>query len=231
MLAHAWSMFSEGCSPSVSAHSTGMIDSPSSNLQEECGICLDSITTSLLRITTCCRKSICHHCAASVRVYKAVPTCPYCRCTSFSVREADAVNEEVCCSSAALSTPSAHLEGTWDVKITEESKVGSSTYFVVLKIDGDSACYEAEDNHFDGGRWSELTFGHTPSGQSFVARQMVKAAPTWLGGRISVSGNAGLQGRFSGLNSAEFTTSMIVHELRGDEEMEFVQKRSMLRRR
>merc|ERR1719162_1698576 len=102
-----------------------MIDSPSSNLQEECGICLDSITTSLLRITVCCGKSICHHCAASVRVYKAVPTCPYCRFTSFSVHEIDVANDEVCRSSPALPTPSADLEGTWDVTITETSRIGS----------------------------------------------------------------------------------------------------------
>jgi len=229
MFARACSMVPESCSPSGSAHSTGMIDSPRRNDGQECGVCLESIATSLLRITTCCRKPICHHCVASVRVYKAVPTCPYCRCTSFSVHEVDVANDEVCCSGAVLPAHSAHLEGTWDVEIIETSTVGSSTYSVVLKIGGDSACYEAEDTHFDRGRWSELTFGHTPSGQSFVARQRVKA-PLWLGDRASVSGNAGLQGRFRGLNSAEFTTSMIVHDNTGDEEIEIIQKGSMLRR-
>jgi len=225
------SLSSANCSQDGSAPSTIMTQSLDDNDGEECGICLDSIAPRSLRITVCCGKSICHHCAASVRVYKAVPTCPYCRFTSFSVHEIDIASDEVCRSSPALPTPSAHLEGTWDVTITETSRIGSSTYSnVVLKIDGHSACFEAEDTHFDGGRWSELTFGHTPSGQSFVARQRVKAAPSWLGDCARVSGNAGLQGRFRGLNCAEFTTSMIIHHRRSDEEMVITQKGSMMRR-
>lgn len=129
----------------------------------------------------------------------------------------------------ALPSSPTRLAGIWDVKITESSKIGSSTYDVVLTIDEDSACYKADDTHFKGGCWSELTFGHTPSGQSFVARQQINQVPNWMSG-ASVMGSSGLQGRLNGHDSGTFTSSMMIENERGDEELEITQKAVMVRR-
>jgi len=196
---------------------------------EECGICLDMITAGMLRTTTCCRKYICHHCAASVNVYKSVPTCPYCRHAGYNVEKLDGASGQPKHLEEGLSSTPPRLAGTWDVKITESSKIGSSTYDVVLTIDGDSAHYKTDDTHFKGGCWSELTFGHTQSGKSFVARQQMADVPAWMSG-ATVMGSSGLQGRLNGLDSANFTSSVIIEDARGDEELEITQKAVMVRR-
>jgi hypothetical protein len=125
------------------------------------------------------------------------------------------------------------LVGTWDVRITESSRCGSTEHNITLTIEeGNSAKYEADNEgscHYKGSAWDELTFGHTLSGKSFVAKQKMRAAPSWLG-HSSLQGRSGLRGRLNGPNSGRFTTSMTILDPRGEDEIEIQQEASMTRR-
>jgi len=198
---------------------------------QDCGICLQNISANFLRETTCCRQCLCQDCWAADRVYKAVPTCPFCRRRDYETRSLQE-GEEV---ASTTTTPAIQLDGVWDVKIIESSKIGRSQQKITLKIDGDSAKYEIlkDDDgasHYDNAEWEELTFGHTPSGKTFVAKQKLARAPSWMGSRASVMGRTGLRGRLNGPDSAKFTTSVTIMGPR-DDELEIVQEAEMTRRR
>jgi len=123
------------------------------------------------------------------------------------------------------------LEGAWDVSITESSTAGTTKHNITMIVEGGSAKYIAADDesHYRNGAWSDLAIGHTSSGKSFVAKQRMSCAPSWLG-RASVLGPSGLRGRLSGPNSAKFATSMTILDQRGDNELEIEQVGEMTRR-
>jgi hypothetical protein len=154
---------------------------------------------------------------------KRVPVCPFCRQQEYQV--SPLVAETVSHQPSSLS-----LDGTWDVDITEKSKIGCSQYKVTLTINGDSAKYEDPENHFDGSAWEELTFGHTKSGKSFTASQHLRRAPEWLGRGTSVDGHTGLLGRIEGTDSANFKTT-VTYLSAEDDELEVSQTAKMTRRR
>jgi len=120
------------------------------------------------------------------------------------------------------------------VCITESSKLGSSKYTITLNLEGDTGKYEVPDNdenHYGNGSWDEVDWGKTVSGKSFVAKQKIAHAPSWLGCGASIAGRSGLQGRLSqGGNSATFTTSMTVLSPGDGDELEIVQRGEMKRR-
>jgi len=121
------------------------------------------------------------------------------------------------------------LDGTWDVHITESSKLGSTAHKATLCIDGEHASYNSQD-YFEGARWSDVLIGHTESGKTFVGKQNMLQGPLWMGDSVTVSGRAGLQGRFIGIDSATFTTSVTLIGDRGDEELEITHRGEMRRR-
>lgn len=193
----------------------------------ECGICLESVEAHLDCLTSCCKQHLCHNCFTADCAYKEVPVCPFCREKRYEVQKPQAherSNEE------SHELPS--LDGIWDVDITEKSSVGETKHKVTVKIVGDTGKYHSEENesHYQDGDWSELSFGHTNSGKSFVARQRLARAPTWTGGNSGILGAAGLLGRLIGPNAASFTTSMTVEDYRSGDELEIVQRGEMRRR-
>jgi len=200
---------------------------------QTCGICLDTIPARLVLKTLCCQQFLCHHCTAADRAYKNVPSCPFCRHANYEVCPLPSEDAHLVAAPALCMTPHT-LEGTWDVRVTESCKVGTCKYTATLKIQGRSGRYEAadSDSHYGNAAWNELTFGHTTSGKSFVAKQRMARAPSWVGDGASICGPAGLQGRLSGPNSAKFTSSMTLQDPRDEElEMEIVQECEMFRRR
>jgi len=202
-------------------------DAPESDSMR-CGICFEDTSSFRSRKTKCCQQWMCHHCAASDHIYKDVPTCPFCRHEHYEL-DVGHGTEELCLGDVKPLRSCLDLEGVWDVHITESSKIGSWSYDAVLDIHGTTAEYEVCNNRFDGVKWRDLTMGHTPSGQSFVARQTMTRAPSWCHG-ATLLGPGGLQGRRCGADCAKFTTSMTLVANRGDDEMEIVQKAEMKRR-
>jgi hypothetical protein len=183
---------------------------------QDCGICLQTISKDFLVKSECCKQHMCRDCATSARAYKTKPTCPFCRAEDYSICALEDGEEP------PLSPSS--LQGVWDVCITESSSLGKSSHTITLKIDQDSAKYAAPDDdesHYNHGAWDDLTVGHTPSGKTFVGKQKLGRAPSWLG-RACVVG-AGLRGRLHTPNAAKFTTSMTVISPEGDE-LEIVQE-------
>lgn len=193
----------------------------STSTSDECGICFEEVSSCLVK-TACCRQWICEHCVASDRAYKTVPTCPFCRQHRYEVCAAD-------CSIASVVSPLSQFEGIWDVRVTERSTVGTSSYNATLTVEGDSAHFEADDNHLTGTIWQDLEFGKTPSGKSFCARHRMRNAPFWMDGRGNILDAAGLQGRLDGPNKATFATSYVVDNPRGEEELEITQTGVMTR--
>lgn len=169
----------------------------------------------------------------SDRAYKMVPTCPFCRRGNYETRsllntEANTAEPNA---EAHASEVLASLDGTWAVSITESSSVGTTKHKITMIIEGASAKYIAADDdesHYHNGEWVDLAFGHTSSGESFVAKQSMSCAPSWLG-QCSIQGCAGLRGKLSGRNSATFATSMTVLAGRNDDEIEFEQVGKMTR--
>jgi len=196
---------------------------------QECGICLESVSLQLVLQTTCCRQILCRHCTLSDRAYKPVPTCPFCRQLDYDTCELGSAEEQQESTLPSDTPPS--LEGIWEVHITESSAIGSSQHTITLKIQGESGTYEVDedDDHYENGCWSELQMGNTKSGKSFVGKQKMACAPSWLGQGASIFGHEGLRGRLSGPDSAKFTTSMTVLSPGGSEELEIVQEGEMTR--
>lgn len=197
---------------------------------QTCGICLDTTPTRLVLKTLCCQQCLCHHCNAADRAYKSVSSCPFCRHANYEVCPSPSDGAHLEAAPAVCLMPHT-LEGIWDVRVTESCKVGTCKYSATLKIQGRSGCYEAteSDSHYRNAAWNELTFGHTTSGKSFVAKQRMARAPSWVGDGASICGPAGLQGRLSGPNSAKFTSSMTLQD-RESNELEIVQECEMVRR-
>lgn len=223
--AHACNSVDMAASVADVAHKGEAIEKSVESPGKACGICLEKAPMCLMGSTRCCQQYMCQHCFMSDQAYKAAPTCPFCRqqCYELSKEQDDGVP---IMPSATMS----NLEGVWDVRIVETSKVGSSTYHAELIIDGKAACYAVGDNHLAGGSWDKLTFGHTPSGKTFVAKQMIKQVPSWCAGTASILCPEGLQGRLNGPDCASFTTSMTLVCNRSDEELEVVQKGEMVRK-
>jgi len=196
---------------------------------QTCGICLEKMPARLVLKTLCCQQFLCHHCNAADRAYKSVPSCPFCRHANYEVGPSPSEDAHLVAAPALCLMPHT-LEGTWDVRVTESCKLGTSKYTVTLKIQGRSGRYETteSDSHFRNAAWNDLSFGHTTSGKSFVAKQRIARAPSWVGD-ASICGPAGLQGRLSGPDSAKFTSSMTLQD-RESNELEIVQECEMVRR-
>merc|ERR1719310_1585334 len=193
---------------------------------DKCGICLEHIAVEHVQKTVCCQNLVCSHCAAADQAYKVIPSCPFCRHQHYETRPLHQ------CGEATVPSQPRTLEGTWEVQVKESSKIGSSSYSVTLEIGADSARYVVADDdcHYKDSSWNELNMGHTSSGKSFVARQKIAKAPSWLGDGVSVLGRAGLSGRLTGPNSAKFTSSMTLFSPGDDDELEIVQEGSMMRK-
>lgn len=189
---------------------------------EECCICFEESSTCLVR-TACCGQRICEHCVASDRAYKNVSACPFCRRESYDVCDSD--------SKVAMQIGGTlEIDGTWDVQVTEKCAAGSSSYSATLIIEGDSARFNADDNHLEGALWQDLVFGKTPSGKSFAAKHRVRKPPLWMGDHAVILDSSGLRGRLNEPDKATFTTSFVVDDTRGDEECEIIQTGWMKRR-
>lgn len=186
-------------------------------LGSECTICCDEEVIERFLMTDCCQQLMCERCYVRDGLRKEVRTCPFCREPQYTVQGQRQVQ------------PDRPLEGIWDVRVVEKSPAGSVTHSAIMTIAGDCGRFESGSGYFEGGCWDGLAVGHTPSGRSFCATQRLSQAPPWMPSSARCHGGSQVDGRVTGRDLADFTSSLSVSDRKGDTVL--VQYQCQMRRR
>eukprot|EP00443_Scrippsiella_acuminata_P094087 CAMPEP_0115452744 /NCGR_PEP_ID=MMETSP0271-20121206/42753_1 /TAXON_ID=71861 /ORGANISM="Scrippsiella trochoidea, Strain CCMP3099" /LENGTH=129 /DNA_ID=CAMNT_0002879083 /DNA_START=71 /DNA_END=460 /DNA_ORIENTATION=+ len=118
-----------------------------------CAICCDSFNPADLE-TTCCGQCLCRVCLLSITDRAVAPKCPYCRRPNFETRPTS-------------SDSNSFLEGVWDVRVKEISPLGSTEHNSTIEIRDSAGSSSSSTDYLDGGKWDEVSMGHTSSARAF----------------------------------------------------------------
>lgn len=186
-------------------------------LGSECTLCCNEEVIECFVMTVCCQQLMCERCYVRDGLRKEVRTCPFCREPLYTVQGQQQVQ------------PDQPLEGIWDVRVVEKSPAGSVIHSAIMTITGDCGRFESGSGFLEGGCWDGLAMGRTPSGKSFCATQRLSQAPPWMPSSARCHGGSQVDGRVTGRGLADFTSSVMVSDQKGDTVL--VQYQYQMRRR